>query len=155
MRVLGFDPGTNRIGFGCLEIKGSSVVHLGSGLIEFKGGGSEKLLSLRTEVLKKIKEFKPELVGVEKLFFSKNKTTALKVAEARGVILEAILSSGTKLKEIYPSEAKLAVGARGNSPKKEVIKMVGLILNIKTKGLKDDTLDALAIAVATGFKKWD
>jgi crossover junction endodeoxyribonuclease RuvC len=155
MKVLGFDPGTNRIGFGCLEIKGSNVVHLGSGLIEFKGGGSEKLLSLRIEILQKIKEFKPDLVGVEKLFFSKNKTTALKVAEARGVILEAILSSGSQLKEVYPSEAKLAVGARGNSPKKEVVKMVGLILNLNTKGLKDDTLDALAIAMAAGFKKWD
>lgn len=153
MKVLGFDPGTNRIGFGCLEVNGSRLKYLGSGLIEFKGGGPEKLLLLRSEIIQKIKDFQPEVVGVEKLFFSKNKTTALRVAEARGVILEAVLSCQKELREVFPSEAKLAVGARGNSPKREVIKMVGLLLGLETKGLKDDVLDALAIAVASGFKK--
>ena len=107
------------------------------------------------EILKKIQEFQPDLIGLEKLFFSKNKKTALRVAEARGVILEALLSAGQKIKEVSPSEAKLAVGARGNASKKEVIKMVGLLLNLETRGLKDDVLDALAIAAAAGFKKWD
>lgn len=152
MKVLGFDPGTNRIGFGCLEINGSSLVHLGSGLIEFPPGAAS-LLELRSEIKKVLLRFQPDSVGLEKLFFSKNKTTALRVAEARGVISEAILSSGFQLKEVSPGEAKIAVGARGNSSKKEVSKMVGLILKLDTRGLKDDTLDALAIAAAAGFKR--
>ncbi len=155
MKVLGFDPGSNRIGFGCLEIQGSSLTHIGSGLIEFQGADFKNLSNLRLEILKKIQEFQPDLIGLEKLFFSKNKKTALRVAEARGVILEALLSAGQKIKEVSPSEAKLAVGARGNASKKEVIKMVGLLLNLETRGLKDDVLDALAIAAAAGFKKWD
>jgi crossover junction endodeoxyribonuclease RuvC len=155
MKVLGFDPGSNRIGFGCLEIQGSSLTHIGSGLIEFQGADFKNLSNLRLEILKKIQEFQPDLIGLEKLFFSKNKKTALRVAEARGVILEALLSAGQKIKEVSPSEAKLAVGARGNASKKEVIKMVGLLLNLETRGLKDDVLDALAIAAAAGFKRWD
>lgn len=152
MKVLGFDPGTHRIGFGCLEIQGSSLKHLGSGLIEFKPGTSN-LPQLRLEINKILSEFKPNIVGVERLFFSKNKTTALRVAEARGVILETIISHGFEVREVSPGEAKLAVGANGNSPKKEVSKMIELILKINTKGVKDDTLDALAIAAAAGFKK--
>lgn len=151
MRVLGFDPGTNRIGFGCLEVSGSSVSYVGSGLIEFLPG-TASLPALRLEIKKALSEFRPETVGVEKLFFSKNKKTALRVAEARGVIMETILSSGLEIREISPSEAKIAVGARGNSPKKEVSKMVGLVFKIDTKGLKDDTLDALAIAAAAAFR---
>lgn len=151
MRVLGFDPGTNRIGFGCLEVSGSSVSYVGSGLIEFLPGAAS-LPALRLEIKKALSEFRPEAVGIEKLFFSKNKKTALRVAEARGVIMETILSSGLEIREISPSEAKIAVGARGNSPKKEVSKMVGLIFKIDTKGLKDDTLDALAIAAAAAFR---
>ncbi len=149
MRILGIDPGTTRIGFGVIET-GSTFTHIKSGILPLPPAvGSARLLSIESELGKLIREVQPEKIGVEKLFFSKNKKTALTVAEARGVIMHTILKHGIPIIELTPNEVKVAVTSNGNASKDAVAKMVAALLTISVSHLLDDATDALAIAIAS------
>ncbi|MEX0689998.1 MAG: crossover junction endodeoxyribonuclease RuvC [Candidatus Paceibacterota bacterium] len=150
MIILGIDPGTTRIGYGVIKKENNKFSHLKSGILEIKEeSNASKILSLEMELEKIINKFKPDKIGVEKIFFSKNKKTAIKVAEARGVILSLVYKKSIPVAEMEPSKIKLAVTGNGRSSKKGVAKMVHYFLKIPTNELIDDETDALAIAIAT------
>lgn len=148
MIILGIDPGTRRMGFGVIEKTGSVVSFVAAGLLEINSSKDiDALKEIRDGLQKIITAHKPEVVAIETLFFSKNRKTALQVAEARGVALLAGRENGLQIKEFSPNEVKSALTGYGSADKKAVLKMVGL--RLKKPGLKiiDDAADALALAI--------
>ncbi|MDI6821046.1 MAG: crossover junction endodeoxyribonuclease RuvC [Patescibacteria group bacterium] len=154
MIILGIDPGSTHVGFGLILTKGQKLFHLKSGLLNIpKEPKSSRLLSLEEDLKKILDEFKPERVGVEKLFFVKNKKTAFEVAESRGVIINTLAKHNLKLFEVYPSEVKLALTGNGSANKNAVAKMVSFFLRLPKKLQTDDVSDALAIAITISRKQ--
>lgn len=151
MKALGIDPGTHRIGWAIIEGDSLNQKALEYGCIELpKGTGSAKYLKTIYSSLKKlVKKHKPDKAGVEKLFFHKNRKTAMQVAQARGVVLFALAESGVIYQEISPNTIKSAVAGYGNADKKQVEKMVALQLDLDETPRLDDTSDALATAITT------
>ncbi|MFA6365037.1 MAG: crossover junction endodeoxyribonuclease RuvC [Candidatus Paceibacterota bacterium] len=153
MIILGIDPGTVRVGYGIIETEKNTLRYIASGILPLPPTtGSLRLTSIEKELRNIITLYCPQKVGVEKLFFSKNKKTALAVAEARGVIINTILSYALPLSEFTPNEVKVAATGSGNASKQAVAKMVSLLLHIPTSKLLDDTTDALAIAITAANK---
>lgn len=146
--ALGIDPGSRIIGYGIVKKTKDAIRRLKSGYWQIKS-----LPDAEKKITKLINQTKPDVVGLEKIFFSKNKKTAMAVAETRGVILNAILKQGVLVIEIAPNKVKSIITGNGLADKKKVAEMVGLTLNIKTKQIIDDETDALAIAIATCFIK--
>lgn len=149
MIILGIDPGTTRIGYGVIEKSGNNYEFIDAGLITTKNKKQgSKLIEINKKIISLVNKFNPEKAGVEKLFFSKNKKTALNVSEARGVIIYSLTKKSIPITEVSPNKAKTSVTGNGNASKDAVAKMVGYILNIDTNKYIDDTTDALAIAIA-------
>ncbi len=153
MVILGLDPGTSRIGYGIIEKEGQSLRYLDCGVFEIKdSGGGEKLEKLEKLLLRLIKKYRPGLAVVESLFFSKNKKTAIAVAEARGVILLSLAKQKIGFLEVTPNEAKATVSGWGGSGKEAVKKAVFLLLKIRKMKVLDDATDALAIAITGAIR---
>jgi len=152
--ILGIDPGTKKIGYGLIKKEGNSLKYLQSGLIDNNNSPKEKqLLKIEKDLTKIIKKAKPNLVGIEKLYFLKNKKTALDVAQAKGVIMAVLAKSKIPLIEVSPTQVKLATTGNGKATKKEVAKMVYLTLGLDQNSKKiDDITDALAIAITVSNK---
>lgn len=154
VRAMGIDPGTDRVGIGFVEYRGNSFAYKGSFLLPFKKNkdAGKNLLELERALKSAIRKQKPDIVGLETLFFSKNKKTALSVAEARGVILKAVAELRVRCVEIAPSEAKLVVAGQGNADKRQVAKMAGKFLKEDLSHCIDDETDALSIAITAAFR---
>ncbi|MEK7629978.1 MAG: crossover junction endodeoxyribonuclease RuvC [Patescibacteria group bacterium] len=153
MIILGIDPGTSRIGYGVIEKSNGKLIYLDAGLINIPSTQkTEKLMALEKNLGDLIDKFKPDLIGVEKIFFSNNQKTAIAVAEARGVILNTIAKKSILLAEFTPPEVKKAVTDDGRASKQAVAKMVNLFLNLETRKILDDVTDALAIAIAASSR---
>jgi len=151
MKILGIDPGTTRTGYGLIE-KDRGVKLLACGLIDGEGVGKENRLShLEKGIQALINTHKPDLVCLERLFFSKNKKTASSVSEARGVILLVLQKSGVDFVEFSPSEVKSAVAGSGGASKRDVLRAVMWTLGVKDIPGPDDISDALAIALRGAF----
>lgn len=149
MIIIGIDPGTTRIGYGIVEKQGKKLLHIESGLLPLpQDSNSQKLLHIEEETQKLLRRFSPSRAGVERLFFAKNKSTALRVAEARGVIIATVEKFNIPIFELTPSEVKNAVTGDGNASKQSVAKMVRYFLELQEKHVLDDVTDALAIAIA-------
>lgn len=151
--ILGLDPGLADTGFGIIEKDGSSLVFLNTGSIKTKSKADfgSRLNTIFDEIDKLIKKYKPDLVGVEKLYFAKNVTTAIDVAQARGVSLLACRKNKVKTIEFTPLQIKQSVAASGSANKKQVGLMVKTILNLKSVPKPDDAADALAVAITASF----
>lgn len=157
MIILGIDPGTSRIGFGLIKKEGSNLKHLKSGLLNINFEKDKFFVQLEKSFLKILKESKPNLVVIEKLFFFKNKKTAFKVSEARGVIIYLLEKNNIPYIELTPLEVKYNLCGSGKADKKSVAKIVKLILNLKNFKKIDDATDALAMAIIgsnKNFKKY-
>ncbi len=156
MRILGIDPGFERLGVAVLEKnKGESKERVifsecfkTSPKIEF----AERLVLLGNEIKKVTKKYQPEMLAIETLFFTANQKTAMKVAEARGVVVYECMHSGMKMFEASPLEIKMSVTGYGKADKKQVMKMVKLLVAIKNSKTSDDELDAIAVAL-TAFAR--
>jgi len=147
MRILGIDPGTHRIGFGILEKEGSNFKVIDYGCLDLKEKDSSKrLLIIFERISAIIKDRAPDLVAVENLFFAKNQTTALSVAEARGIIKLAVVKAKKLLFEPTPLQVKQAISGYGRASKAQMQKMVQRILKLKEIPKPDDAADALAVA---------
>ncbi len=151
MIILGIDPGITRAGYGLVKKKQGGLVYLKSGLLSSPDTSDhgDRLLALERGLRNVIRTARPEVVGMERLYITKNKKTAVRVAEARGVIIKLLYEKGLHLEEFSPPSVKLAVTGSGRADKKAVAKMVSLILHINTSKMLDDVTDALAIAIAT------
>jgi crossover junction endodeoxyribonuclease RuvC len=150
MKIIGFDPGTDRIGVGIIEKKGNEIIYCASLILPIKKQDSlgKTLLNIEQEVKKQLKKHKPTIAGVESLFFLKNKTTGMSVAAARGIIIKTLCESGIEYFDIAPTTIKKFIGGSGRADKATVAKMTGLLLKINTKKMIDDESDALAIALS-------
>ena len=149
MKILGVDPGTARLGWGVID----DEVMVSCGCLETQAGLSEeiRLRILFDQLTKIIKKFKPEAVAVEKLFFFKNQTTVIPVAQSRGVILLAAAQNNLPVFSYTPLQIKQAVTGYGRAEKNQVQQMVKSILKLKTIPRPDDAADALAVALTHQF----
>ncbi|MBI2054704.1 MAG: crossover junction endodeoxyribonuclease RuvC [Candidatus Sungbacteria bacterium] len=148
LTILGIDPGTTRLGYAVVSGTSSTPLLVASGVIGDKNLSKEKRLwYIHREFLAIIKKFAPDVIALEKLFFSKNVKTAMMVAEARGVILLTAQSTNLKVYEYAPQEIKIALTSRGNADKKQVAAMVKAILKMNYTPRWDDESDAMAIAI--------
>ena len=150
MRLLGIDPGFERMGCAVLEKDGASEKLIYSVcLTSSKNLPQEKrLYSIGQELEKIIKKYKPDLLVIEKLFFTKNQKTALGVSEARGMVLYISSCKKVPVMQLTPLEIKMALTGYGKAEKRQVQKMVGTILGLKTIPKSDDEVDAIACAIA-------
>lgn len=155
--ILGIDPGFGRVGYGVIEKHGvKEWKALDYGCIEtnLKNSFIERLAEIHRAVLHLIKKFKPTRMAVEELFFVKNVTTGIKVAQARGVILLTAMENNLAVDEFTPLEVKQAITGYGRAEKGQMQKMVAAILRLKCKVKSDDAADALAVALCAGQCLW-
>jgi crossover junction endodeoxyribonuclease RuvC len=148
--VLGIDPGTATTGFGLVrERDDGSLEMVEFGIISTpkEEAAHHRLVQLYDEMKKIIKRHKPDSVGVEKLFFQRNISTAIAVGQARGVVMLAIAQAGLDVAEYTPNEVKQAVAGYGSADKKQVQEMVRVLLSMPSIPKPDDAADALAIAI--------
>ena len=148
MKVLGIDPGTAALGYGIVERTGGRLREVDHGCLTTSPDLSlpERLLAIHTLVDELLALHEPDLMGVERLFFSRNVQTALGVGQARGVVLLAAAQHGTPVREATPSEVKSAIAGYGAADKAQVQRMVQLVLGMSELPRPDDAADALAIA---------
>jgi len=149
MIILGIDPGMARCGFGAIEKKGNNIKYLSAGVIESTKDHkqSERLEIIHKGIKKLIKKYRPDIIAVESLFFSKNVKTAFRVGEARGVILLAAQMQKITIMEFTPLQVKISITGYGFAEKLQVQKMVKTLLGLKEIPEPDDAADALAIAI--------
>ena len=149
MVILGIDPGLAIVGWGVLEYQNVRFRTLAYGSINTPAGieTSKRLALIHHDLSAIIDRYKPTEMAVEELFFTKNITTGIRVAEARGVILMTGQEKGLNLAEYTPMQVKQAVVGYGGADKRQVISMVTRLSNLPTPPKPDDTADALAIAI--------
>jgi crossover junction endodeoxyribonuclease RuvC len=148
MKVLGIDPGTAALGYGIVERSGGRLREVDHGCLTTSPDLAlpDRLLAIHALVDELIELHQPDLMGVERLFFSRNVQTALGVGQARGVILLAAAQHGTPVREATPNEVKSAIAGYGAADKEQVQRMVQLVLGMSELPRPDDAADALAIA---------
>lgn len=153
MRILGIDPGLERIGYGVVLRAGSKIETVKYGLIQTpKIKLPDRLRLIHEEMRKLIEEQQPDAIATERLLFTVNKTTAMDVAKALGVVLLASAEAGLPWVEYSPPEIKQAVVGNGNADKKQVQFMVCKLLSLRETPKPDDVADALAIAICHAFR---
>jgi len=147
--VLAIDPGYDRLGWAVGEQQSSQLSVTQYGLIQTLKSESlaDRYSSIQTQLEQIIIKYRPSQLAIESLFFFKNKSTALQVSEARGVVIGSCLKHGLKIYEYTPPQIKQAVTGYGQADKAAVAKMVELELKIKTVRMVDDVADALAILI--------
>ena len=154
MLALGIDPGSAICGYGFVELIDGQLIAKEFGVITTSPQArmQDRLLKIYTELDALIKNFQPQVMGIEKLFFGKNSTTAITVAQARGVVLLCAAQNNLDIIDITPNEVKQSVTGYGGATKEQVIYMVTKILNLPAPPTPDDAADALAISIAAGYE---
>lgn len=149
MIILGIDPGVARTGWGVISKDSGKLTMLGYGCVSTGSSleASVRLLFIFREINRLIDEYKPDIAGLEKLFFNTNVMTAMGVGEARGVVMLALARVGIKIEEFTPLQIKQAVAGYGRAEKIQVQKMVMALLHLTKVPKPDDAADALAVAI--------
>jgi crossover junction endodeoxyribonuclease RuvC len=148
MKILGIDPGSRITGYGIINKEGNRLVHLDNGAI-FTDAAKEFPLRLEkiyrglTEI---IRQYQPDAVAVENIFFSNNVQSALKLGQARGAAIVAGVNAGLPVFEYTALQVKQAVVGNGKAAKDQVQKMIRVLLNLPEVA-QEDASDALAVAV--------
>jgi crossover junction endodeoxyribonuclease RuvC len=148
--ALGIDPGTATTGFGLVRLtRDGELVSVQFGVLSTPKDAtpSARLAMLYDQLQDLLKQHKPDTAAVEKLFFSRNVTSALAVGQARGVVLLSLQQAGIEVFEYTPNEVKQAVVGYGSAEKKQVQEMVRALLQLDAIPRPDDAADALAIAI--------
>lgn len=157
MNILGIDPGNARMGFGVIRKEGSKITLVEAGVIGISGGSqAEKLAAIADGLERLIERAKPERIGIERLFFARNVTTAMGVAEARGIAISVAMKwirDPELIFEFTPQEVKKGTTNWGGAGKREVARMVALLLGVPKMDIIDDATDALAIAICAANKR--
>ena len=150
MIAMGIDPGTARCGYGLIEVEGDRLKAVEYGSIEThaKARMQDRLEKIYDTVDALMKKYQPDVMGMEKLFFGRNATTAIPVGQARGVVLLAAAKNRLEVAELTPAEIKLSVTGYGGADKHQVMFMIAKLLKLEEKIALDDTADALAVAIA-------
>ena len=149
MVILGIDPGFAIVGYGALEsIRGKcSVLTYGAITTPAHTDMEKRLSEIFHDLNKLLDMLRPDAVAIEELFFNTNTTTAINVAQARGVILLACAERGIPVSEYTPLQVKQAVVGYGRAEKKQVMEMTRTMLGLEKTPKPDDAADALALAL--------
>ncbi|MCC7197457.1 crossover junction endodeoxyribonuclease RuvC [Candidatus Peregrinibacteria bacterium] len=149
MVILGLDPGTATTGFGVINYENSELTLLDYGCITTSKTLRlpERLHQIATDLEEIVNCWKPDVIGIEEIFFSKNVKTAMSVAHSRGALMQKLSSQGYEIHEYKPQQVKIAVCGHGKAEKIQVQKMVQLILKMNQLPRPDDAADALAVAI--------
>jgi crossover junction endodeoxyribonuclease RuvC len=149
VKVLGIDPGTAALGYGVVESRSGRLRAVDSGCLVTKPDASlpRRLLAIHALLDELLALHQPDLLAVERLFFSRNAQTAFAVGQARGVVLLAAAQAEVPVREATPSEVKMAVTGHGRAEKDQVGRMVAVCLGLSDAPRPDDTADALAVAI--------
>jgi crossover junction endodeoxyribonuclease RuvC len=149
MRVLGIDPGSRFVGYGLVDWRARTAVHVSSGVLKADGAQplARRLATIFTQLQQVFIEFKPEAVAVEGVFTHKNARSALVLGHARGIALLVAAQSGIDVHEYAPARVKKSVGAGGNDSKDSVARMVSRLLSLPNDFERADASDALAVAL--------
>ena len=149
MRILGIDPGTGILGFGVIEVTKGKPQMVDAGVIRtpVHEDDAVRLLTIYDELTDIITQTKPAALSVEKLFFARNVTTAITVAQARGVVLLCGKQASLAIAEYTPLQIKMALTGYGRADKKQIQEMVRIVLQLRDVPKPDDCADALAAAL--------
>lgn len=153
MRILGIDPGLQKTGWGIVDISGVRIRFVTCGLIKPQVNLplAQRLATLHTEIQSVIKSFQPDAAAVEETFVNKNPASALKLGQARGVVLAAPAVAGLPVFEYTANQIKKTIVGRGHAAKEQIGMMVNVLLpqarRSDGKALSHDEADALAIAI--------
>ena len=151
MKIIGIDPGYDRLGIAVIEKprRGKEILVYSSCLqTSSKETIYERFKKIGAEIGRVIKEYKPDSLAIETLFISKNQKTAMRVSEARGIIIYESILHGVPVHEYSPMEIKTAITSDGTSDKERMTKMLPLLISIpKDKKALDDEYDAIAVAL--------
>lgn len=152
MRILGIDPGYATIGYGIIEYDNFRFKTVAYGAITTSPDKlfSDRLCDIYSDMQTLINNYKPDCLSIEKLYFNTNTTTAIDVAQARGVILLSARKSNVDIYEYTPLQVKQSITGYGRAEKHQVMEMVKTLLQLNSVPKPDDTADALALAICHG-----
>ncbi len=152
MVILGIDPGVATVGFGVVDKRGNEFKAIEYGVITTPAHTllEDRLCSIFDDMTEIIGRHRPDCVSIEELFFNRNITTAIDVAQARGVLLLACRKAGLDVYEYTPLQVKSAIVGYGRAEKQQVQYMTRLLLKLDEIPKPDDAADALALAVCHG-----
>ncbi|MES2225488.1 MAG: crossover junction endodeoxyribonuclease RuvC [Patescibacteria group bacterium] len=149
MRVLGVDPGFDRLGLAVLEGDPSRPSLVWSDCVTpAQGLPEERLAAVYAAITEALTHHTPDTIAVETLFFSTNKKTALAVAQARGAILAAAGALRVRVQEYSPAQVKLAVTGHGAADKVAIARMIPHLVALSSRKRLDDEMDAIAVGIA-------
>ena len=150
-RIIGIDPGLASSGWGIIEVDKQRIRYIAHGCIETKAekAHSERLLQIYEDICAILEKYNPTAGAMEMLYFVRNITSALPVAEARGVIIVALAQRGISVREFTPKNIKQAVVGAGAAEKSQVQEMVRLILGLDSIPKPDHASDALGVALCS------
>jgi crossover junction endodeoxyribonuclease RuvC len=150
MKILGIDPGYDRVGIAVVEKnpQGKEVLlHSECLQTSVKDDFYTRLGQVGAKIESIIASYSPDALAIETLFITKNQKTAMRVAEARGVIIHEAIRKNISIFEYTPLQIKIAVTGHGASDKTQVIKMIPFLIKIGSKKAQDDEYDAIAVAL--------
>ena len=149
MLVLGIDPGYAIVGWGLVDYSGARLSPVAFGAVTTEAGQDfpKRLLKISEDVGRILDRWRPQAISIERLYFNSNTTTAIDVAQARGVIVLEAAKRNIDVFEYTPLQVKQAVVGYGKAEKKQVMEMTRQLLKLKEVPKPDDTADALAIAI--------
>jgi crossover junction endodeoxyribonuclease RuvC len=148
-RILGIDPGLAHTGYGIIQIHKGKYRYLAHGVITTPASEStgRRLSTVYRTLCELIEEYRPTEAGIEALFFARNITSALPVAQAKGVILLALEERNIPCREYPPQAIKQAVVGRGRADKRQVQELVRILLGMNNLEVPDHASDALGAAI--------
>jgi crossover junction endodeoxyribonuclease RuvC len=153
VRILGVDPGSRLTGYGCIDWQSNRLSYVTDGTLKLAPTSGkaeipleERLFTLYEGLSAVIREFKPEYLSIEKVFFAKNALSALKLGQARGAAMLTARIHGLKVAEYSPAEVKAAVAGYGQADKTTVARMITLLTGRREFATLDAS-DGLALAV--------
>jgi crossover junction endodeoxyribonuclease RuvC len=147
MRILRIDPGSRKTGFGIIDAEGDRSTMVHQGVIEAGGGEfTERLGLIFNGIRKLIEEYRPDEAAVETVFVSHNASSAIKLGQARGAAVSAVIAGGVPVAEYSPRSVKQAIVGRGAADKRQVQHMVKVLLGLREIPV-EDAADALAVAL--------
>ena len=146
--IIGIDPGSRVTGYGLVEKRGSGIIYIGSGVIKVKAADPMplRLAAIKSGLDEVLRKYEPAAMAVEEVFVAKNPKSALKLGQARGVIILAAAEAGLEVFEYSPREVKASVTGSGSAHKSQVGSMVVRLLRPDHEPASEDETDALAVA---------
>lgn len=150
MKIIGIDPGYDRLGIAVIEkpLKGKEVVLYSTCLqTSSKDNIYKRLYEIGLEVNHAITKYGPDALAIENLFITKNQKTAMRVSEARGIIIYEAVKNRLPVFEYSPMQIKSSITGDGTADKSRIIKMLGLLVKLDKKIALDDEYDAIAVAL--------